>query len=246
MFTRKAKYYDLKNKAWKEIEVKIDKKLSFDYSHCNWFSIDGEFTGIYAQRDRDVLWTIASENKEGHLRVEMLYTYENDADLTILKDLLESDKEKIVWYGLLDFAFLMKRTGAKIKQPVFDVKLASKVLRTYTQEHNLDTLLMGLFGTPNEVTKKKDLGIFKEFGIRPEEWSEELHQYNVNDVIYLKDIAEKLKDMARYLDRVDVVNSVNQALPYISYLQTQGYYRDVFHPFYNDADMQSGIIISKK
>jgi len=246
MLSTKAKYYDLKNKSWKEIEVKIDKKLNFDYSHCNWFAIDGEFTGIYAQRDQDVLWTIASEDTEGNLRVEMLYTYENDADLSVLKELLESDKEKILWYGLLDLAFLMKRTGAKIKQPVFDVKLASRVVRTYTPEHNVDILLMSLFGTPNEVTKKKELGLLKEFGIKPEEWSEELHQYNVNDVAYLKEIAEKLKVMAEYLDRVEVVSNVNLALPHLSYLHTQGYYRDVFHPFYSDTDMQSGTILPKR
>ncbi len=246
MLKTKAKYYSLQDKKWQEIEVVIDKKLNFDYSHCSWFAIDGEFTGIYAQRDKDVLWTIASEDNQGNLRVEMLYTYQNDADLSVLKDLLLSDKEKLFWYGVLDLAFLMNRTGVRVSQPIFDVKIASRIVRTYTPEHNIDVLLTSLFSAPSDVTNKKELKLSKEFGIPPQEWSETLHQYNVNDVAYLRPISIKLKEMARYMNREEILNSMHRALPEIAYLNSQGFYRDVFNPFYNDTDMQSGILIPSK
>lgn len=246
MFTTKAKYYDLKNKSWKELEVIIDKKLNYDYSHCTWFAIDGEFTGVYPQRDKDVLWTIASDDANGNLRVEMIYTYNDDADLTVLKELLQSDKEKILWYGVLDLAFLMNRTGIKVAQPVFDVKISSRLIRTYTPEHNVDVLLMSLFDAPQEVTNKREMKLFKEFGTPPETWSNGLHQYNVNDVAYLKPISEELKKMAKYMDREEIIHSMHRALPEVSYLSSQGFYRDVFHPFYNDTDMNSATLLSTK
>lgn len=247
MLKIKAKYYNLNRDCWDEIEVPINTKLEYDYSHCSWFAIDGEFTGIYPQRDKDIIWTIASESINGELRVEMLYTYNNNPDITKLIELLQSDKEKIFWYGLLDIAYLIKRTGVKITQPIYDVKLASKLIRTYSPDHNVDILLANLFNlNNNEVTNKKDLKNFRELGMPIEKWSSTLHQYNVNDVIYLKPIADKLKEMAKFMNREDVVNSANKALPELANLQYHGFYRDIFHPMYNDTDMGSATLISSR
>ncbi len=140
----------------------------------------------------------------------------------------------------------MNRTGVRVNQPVFDVKIASRIVRTYTPEHNMDVLLTSLFSAPSDVTNKKELKLSKEFGIPPQEWSETLHQYNVNDVAYLRPISVKLKEMARYMNREEILNSMHRALPEIAYLNSQGFYRDVFNPFYNDTDMQSGILIPSK
>lgn len=246
MFKVYTKYYNLDLSKWQEIEVPIGLELQYDYSSCSWFAIDGEFTGIYPQRDKDIIWTIASESATGEFRVEMLYTYEDNADLTKLIELIESDKEKIFWYGILDLAFLIKRTQIKIKQPIFDVKLASKIIRTYSPDHNIDILLTNLFNVPTEVVNKKELKYFREVGLPIHKWSSNLHQYNVNDVIYLKPLADKLKEMALFLKKEDVLNSLHIALPEIANLQYHGFYRDVFHPLYNDTDMGSAPLLYTK
>jgi ribonuclease D len=241
-FTTKAKYYDIKNRIWRETEVSIDKKLNFDYSACTWFSIDGEFTGLYPQRDRDVLWTVASEDGEGNLRVEMIYTFEDDADLTTLKELLQSNKEKYLFYGQLDLAFLYKRTGLVIAQPLFDVKVVSKVVRTYTNDHSVDLMVKSFAGIDEDIFPKRDMAKSKEFANHPTTWSKELHQYNVNDVVYLKFIAENLKEMAKRLNREAVVDAINLTLPNLGVLSASGYYRNVFDHMYNDTDMTGAII----
>lgn len=246
IYTAQAKYYDLKTLKWSEIEIPISKELQYDYSHCEWVSIDGEFTGIYPQRDNDVLWTIASESKNGQLRVEMLYTYQNDADLSKLIYILDSPIEKLFWYGVLDIAFLIKRTGIKLKQPIFDVKISSKLIRTYTVDHDIDILLKNLYDAPSDITDKKNYKTFKEFGVPIEKWPNSLHQYNLNDVAYLKPIADKLKEMAAFMGKNSILESMHKALPEISYLQLNGFYRDIFHPFYNDTDMHSAPLIYTK
>lgn len=241
----KSKYFNLKSNSWQEVEYKIDKKLNLDYSDCSWITIDGEFTGLYPQRDKDVLWTIGSEDKDGNLRVEMLYTFDGDADLSVLKELVLSDKEKYFFYGQMDIAHLYKILGVKIAQPVFDVKVVSKVVRSYTGEHFIDGMMKSLCGVSEELTQKKEMGKSKEFGIHPSEWPAELHQYNVNDVAYLHHLAEKLKTMAKRLDREEVMNSINAALPELAVIYANGYYRDVFIHSYNDTDMASAPIIPR-
>jgi len=245
MLTTKAKYYDIKNKSWKEIEVKIDKKLNFDYSNSSWFAIDGEFLGLYPGRDKDVLWTIGSEDDNGNLRVEMIYTYEGDADISGLDELLQSDKEKMFFYGQIDLAFLYKLTGKKVAQPIFDVKVCSKVVRSYTGEHNIDGMVKSFAGTMEDIFPKREMGKFKEFGFSPETWDEQLHQYNVNDVAYLKFLSEKIKEMAKRIDKEEAMNAVNAALPELAVLYAKGYYRDVFSFTYNDTDMASGTVIPR-
>jgi ribonuclease D len=241
----KAKYFDIKINSWREIEVKIDKKLNFDYSQCNWFAIDGEFTGLYPVRDRDVLWTIASEDTNGELRAEMIYTFDGDADLELFREIISSDKEKYFYFGQMDMAFLYKLLGVKVAQPVFDVKVVSKAIRSYTGEHYVDGLMKSLYGVTEELTQKKELGKSKEFGIHPSEWPIELHQYNINDVAYLRPLVLKLRKMAQRLDRVEVMNSINAALPELALIYASGYYRNIFDHGYNDTDIASGTIISR-
>jgi ribonuclease D len=243
MFKTVCKYYDLKTNSWKEIEVSIDKKLNFDYSHCSWFAIDGEFMGLYPLRDKSVLWTIASEDVNGNQRVEMLYTLQGDADVTTLTELITSDKEKLFWVGKADMAFLYQLTGKKVSAPVYDIKLASKLVRTYTQEHSLDQLVSMFSGTKEEIVMKEQLGQLKEWIYDPSTWSPLLHQYNVNDVVYLRFLADKIKEMAKLSGREEVVDAANKVLPELAVLYANGYYRDVFDVMHKDVDMLNTPII---
>ncbi|MFW5719685.1 MAG: hypothetical protein ACOCXT_01505 [Candidatus Dojkabacteria bacterium] len=236
MFTSQGRYYDHQKDKWEEISFVIDRTLHFDYSHCRWCAIDGEFTGLYTGRDRSVLWTIASEDTEGKLRVEMLYTFDEQADVSRLRELILSDKEKLLWYGKLDIAFLYQLTGVKPAQPVYDVKLASLITRTYTQDHHMDIIY--------KLFVKKDVDIInkKEFHKREwmtpfEDWDPELHQYNINDVIYLKPLADTLKEVTRFSGREEEVNAANSALPELGLLYAKGYYKDIFVHGYRDNDM---------
>lgn len=246
MITTKCKYFHPKKKIWQEIEVKIDKKLNYDYSKCSWFAIDGEFTGLYPQRDKSVMWTLASEDENGGLRVEMLYTFDGDADFSVLKELIGSEKEKILWVGLADLAFLYKDTGIMMSQPLYDIRYASTITRTYTGEQSLDLLIMSLLKFPEDVTQKRLMGQSKEFALPPESWSETLHQYNVNDVIYLKALADEMKKLDARMGREELVQAANEVLPKSALLYANGFYRSIFTYGYKDVDMASGTIIPQR
>jgi ribonuclease D len=219
-----SRFFNPTHQQWEDIEVLIDTKLNYDYSHCTWFAIDGEFTGLFTQRDNSVIWTIASEDTSGKMRVEMLYTYTGEADLTKLKELLQSDKEKLLWFGKLDIAYLYKLTGVKIAQPIYDVKLASVLSRTYTQDHHLNLLFKIYINDKEEIFKKNEF-MYRDWVTEPSTWPSDIHQYNVNDVVYLKHFAQ---------ERDEVINSANIALPELGVIYAHGFYRDVFMPGYDD------------
>ncbi len=243
MTTVKAKYYDIPNKQWKTIEATIDKKLHFDYAHCTWFAIDGEFMGLYPQRDKTVIWTIVSEDEQGDLRCEMLYTYQGDADLTTLRQLLESDKEMLLYYGLSDLAFLYTLTGVKRMDHIYDIRIASTVARTYTSEHSIDSLVKMFSGSDDDIIKKKELGSLREWVFDPAEWDPKIHQYNINDVIYLKFLSEKMKEIARLGGREEEAQAAIGALPHLAILHAKGFYRNIFNFGYDDRQITSGTVL---
>lgn len=240
-----SKYFDLKSKSWKEIKHKIDKKLNFDYSHCTWFAIDGEFMGLYPGRDKSVLWTIASEDTLGNLRIEMIYTFEDDCELDKLKELLLSDKEILLWTGMIDLAHLYKLTGVLPKGPIFDIQLASRIIRTYTNDLSMDQMIKNFSGITEDLTQKNLLRKGKEFAEHPSVWPPELHQYNVNDVIYLKYLKDKLAELGKRVGRYHLIEAANIALPSKAMLHAEGFYRDIFSFTYNDTDMTSGTVIPR-
>ncbi|MEI7604054.1 MAG: hypothetical protein WCJ19_03475 [bacterium] len=237
MYKTKSKYFNPVKKVWEEIEVIIDKKLNFDYSKCKWIALDGEFTGLYPGRDRSALWTICSENENGSMRVEMLYTYDLDADLSIFTDLITSDIEKLFYYGRVDIAYLYQLTGKKIAQPIFDVKLSSVVSRTHTVEHSLKTLVQNYISSTENIIDKTVL--FNADWVEDyTKWSDSVIQYNVNDVVYLKFLSDKIKELTHLSGRDVSVDAVNNALPELGVLYSQGFYHNVFKHDYKDTDMQ--------
>ena len=237
MHKSNCQFFDPLTQKWKKLEVLIDKKLNYDYSKCKWIAIDGEFTGLYPQRDDSTVWTICSEDEQTGLRVEMLYTYNNDADISGLKSLISSDIEKYFYYGRLDLAYLYKMTGIVVSSPIFDVKLSSVVIRTHTTEHGLKSLIKTYVNQTEDIIDKSVLTNI-DWVTDYKHWNPLAFQYNVNDVIYLKYLADKLKELAKKSKKVDVVNSVNIALPHLATIYANGFYRNIFKHSYNDTDMQ--------
>lgn len=238
-----AKYFNVHEKKWDQLEIIIDKKLNYDYSHCSWVAIDGEFLGLYPGRDKSVLWTIASEDRDHKMRVEMLYTADGDADFTLLSELLCDTKiEKIFWVGLVDIAYLIKDTGV-VPQNIFDVRYASLIARTYTSDQSLDVMVSNFVQSGEQIFDKKQSGQSKEFGTPIEEWNDSLHQYNVNDVVYLKFLSDKIREIAKREGRTELLQNAFDALVNISQLYLAGFYRNIFVFGYKDTDMSGGTVI---
>jgi ribonuclease D len=141
---------------------------------------------------------------------------------------------------------LYKLTGSLIKQPIFDVQLASRIVRTYTGDYGMEQMIKNLFGVNEDILQKSLLKKGKEFAEDPTKWSPELHQYNVNDVAYLKILADKLKELAKRVGRDHLLDAANSVMPAKGLLHAEGFYRDIFSFTYNDTDMTSGIVIPRR
>lgn len=230
-----SKYFDPRSNSWQEIEVLIDKKLNYDYSKCKWFAIDGEFTGLYPGRDKSTVWTLCSEDENGKMRIEMLYTYHDDADISVLSELLTSDKEKLFWYARADLAFLYQLTGKRVAQPMFDVKIAAILARTHTQI-TIDSMVANYISSTEKIIDKTAL-MSADWVTDYQTWSPEVIQYNVNDVVYLRFLADKIKEIAKLANREDVIDAANRALPDLGIIYAKGFYKDVFTPGYKDNEM---------
>ena len=102
-------------------------------------SIDTETTGLNLFRDRLCLIQISVSKKECHL-VKFNKSNLNDLKCTNLIRTLENKKiKKIFHFARFDLAVIKKFLGVKCEN-IFCTKIASKLVRTYTDRHGLKDL----------------------------------------------------------------------------------------------------------
>ena len=108
-------------------------------------------------------------------------------------------------------------------QNIFDTKIASKLCRTYTQNHGLKDLVLEFCG------KKLD----KRLG--SSDWNKDLEklsdgqlQYCSNDVIYLHKIKEDLNKMLIRENRFELYENSIRFLKTRIKLDQQGFTEDIF------------------
>ena len=103
-------------------------------------AIDTETTGLSLTRDRLCLIQLAFSKEECHLvqfnSKDLKFENKN---LEVLKILNNRKIQKIFHYARFDIAILKKTFQANIEN-IFCTKLASKLVRTYTDKHGLKEL----------------------------------------------------------------------------------------------------------
>ena len=105
-----------------------------------------------------------------------------------LKKLLSDDSvEKLFHFGRFDLAILSRTFGIKIRN-IYCTKIASKIVRSYTDRHGLKELCRELLGV--EISKHEQTSYWGAEILRNEQL-----KYAANDVLYLHEIKEKLDVM---------------------------------------------------
>ena len=140
-----------------------------------------------------------------------------------IKKILENNKiTKIGHYLRYDVSGLEYFLKCNI-QNIFDTKIASKLCRTYTQNHGLKDLVLEFCG------KKLD----KRLG--SSDWNKNLNeltdaqlQYCSNDVIYLHKIKEALLKMLVRENRLELYKSCIEFLKTRTKLDQSGFTEDIF------------------
>ena len=144
-------------------------------------AIDTEAMGLDPARDRLCLIQIFDGETDCH----MVQFENSNTDSPNLIKLLNDEKiEKIFHYARFDMAALKHALKIDVKN-VYCTKIASKIARTYTNNHGLKDLCKELLGV--EISKKQQSSDWGNSNL-----SKEQIAYAANDVIYLHQIKDKL------------------------------------------------------
>tara|TARA_B110000438_G_scaffold71032_1_gene71246 strand:- start:901 stop:1545 length:645 start_codon:yes stop_codon:yes gene_type:complete len=212
MFLGMTKIYkfqdDISTEALKELE-----------KHSN-LAIDTEGTGLdITKRDKLSLIQISTGNNDAYICQPNRKNYKAP---NIVKVLENKKITKIGHYLRYDISGLEYFLKCNI-QNIFDTKIASKLCRTYSQNHGLKDLVLEFCG------KKLD----KRLG--SSDWNKDLEklsdgqlQYCSNDVVYLHKIKEDLYKMLIRENRIELYESSIQFLKTRIKLDQSGFTEDIF------------------
>ena len=164
------------------IDIKLHKNdLPDDLKLGNVIAVDGEFMGLNVRRDPLCLIQISTGNNDAHI-VQFNRDKYNAPNLT--KILSDNNITKIFHYGRADLAHIKYYLKTDTNN-ILDTKIASKLARSYSDNHSLKGLI-------KEFT---NIDISKQF--QSSDFGGELTpaqlKYCANDVIYLHKIHEELK-----------------------------------------------------
>lgn len=167
-------------------EIKLHKNdLPNDLQLGNQIAVDGEFMGLDVKRDPLCLIQLSSGNNDAHI----VQLDRKNYNAPNLKKILEDEKIiKIFHYGRADLAHIKYYLKANTNN-IRDTKIASKLARSYSDNHSLKTL----------IKEFKNIDISKQF--QSSDFGGELSpaqlKYCANDVLYLHEIHNKLEDILK-------------------------------------------------
>lgn len=159
-------------------------------------AIDTETMGLDPHRDR--LCVVQLSPGDGSADVVQIPQDANDAP-NLKKLLTDPGVTKIFHYARFDIAVLKHRFGV-VTGPVYCTKIASKLVRTYTDRHGLKDLVRELLNI--DLSKQQQSS---DWGA--EKITDAQLEYAAADVLYLHDLKRHLDRMLRREGRMELAES---------------------------------------
>jgi len=175
-------------------------------------AIDTETMGLNPNRDRLCLAQLSSGDGNAHLVKFGPGPF--DAP-TLCRLLADPDVEILFHFGRFDIAVMRNFLGVTAR-PVYCTKIASKLVRTYTDRHGLKDLCRELIGV--EISKEQQSS---DWGAA--DLSEQQMKYAASDVLYLHALREKLNEMLSREGRMDMAQACFEFLPQRAELDLAGW-----------------------
>jgi len=164
--------------------------LPDDLNLGNIIAVDGEFMGLNVRRDPLCLIQVSSGNADAHI-VQFDRKKYNAPNLV---NLLGDEKiKKIFHYGRADIAHIKYYLNTDTVN-ILDTKIASKLARSYSDNHSLKTLIKEFINI--DISKQ-----FQNSDFGGELTPAQL-KYCANDVIYLHKIHEELHKILERENRI--------------------------------------------
>ncbi len=201
-------------------KIKEDITSEIANSFKNSIAIDTEATGLQIpERDKLSLIQICDEKSN----VFIIQPNKNNYKAPNLVSVLENEKIlKIGHFLRFDKSSLEYFLKCKMKN-IFDTKIASKIVRTYTDAHGLKNLVQ-------EFCNKS---LDKRQG--SSDWNKDINdltdkqlEYAANDVIYLHKIKLELEKMLIREKRLDIFKKCLEFLDTRVELDQKGFKEDIF------------------
>ena len=175
------------------MNIKLHKDdLPDDLELGNLIAVDGEFMGLNIRRDPLCLIQISSGNSDAHI-VQLDRKNYNAPNL--VKILKNENIVKIFHYGRADMAYIKYYLKTETNN-ILDTKIASKLSRSYSDNHSLKVLIKEFVNV--DISKQ-----FQSSDFGGELTPAQL-KYCANDVIYLHKIHEELNKILIREKRIDL------------------------------------------
>jgi ribonuclease D len=175
-------------------------------------AIDCETMGLIPARDRLCLVQLSSGDGNAHL---VQIAQDQTQAPNLVRMLGNPDQLKMFHYGRFDIAVLLHRFGV-VTAPVYCTKIASKLVRTYTDRHGLKDLTRELIGV--DISKQQQSS---DWGA--DELSRAQLDYAASDVLYLHRLRDVLDGMLAREGRVDLAAACFEFLPWRARLDLAGW-----------------------
>ncbi len=194
-------------------DTDLDQELLDYYLNSKSIAVDTETMGLVLGRDRLCLIQLCDQAGQ----VSVIRILQGQTSAPRLKLLMEDARiVKIFHFARFDVAQLQLHLGISTK-PIFCTKIASKLVRTYTNSHGLKTLVQELTGVElDKSSQSSDWG--NAVNLSPEQLS-----YAANDVRYLHTLREKLTVMLEREGLDKLADSCFDCLPTIVQLDMLRY-----------------------
>ncbi|MEL7301514.1 MAG: ribonuclease H-like domain-containing protein [Pseudomonadota bacterium] len=175
-------------------------------------AIDCETMGLNPHRDRLCVVQLSSGDGTAHL----VQVEKGQTDAPNLAALLRDPTVlKLFHFGRFDIAAMYNAFGA-LAAPVYCTKIASRLVRTYTDRHGLKNLTSELIDV--DVSKQQQMS---DWGAT--ELTDAQQAYAASDVLYLHQLREKLNERLEREGRMQVAEACFDFLPMRAKLDLMGW-----------------------
>lgn len=175
-------------------------------------AIDCETMGLNPHRDR--LCVVQLSGGDGHAHIVQIAKGQSDAP-NLCKLLGDSSVLKLFHYGRFDIAAMYHAFGT-LAAPVYCTKIASKLVRTYTDRHGLKNLVQELLSV--DISKQQQMS---DWGA--ETLTDAQLSYAASDVLHLHRLRNVLDERLAREGRSEIAQACFDFLPTRAKLDLAGW-----------------------
>ena len=175
-------------------------------------AIDCETMGLHPHRDR--LCVVQMSSGDGHAHLVQVAQGQTTAP-NLCAMLTDPNVLKLFHFGRFDIAALQNTFGA-LTAPVYCTKIASRLVRTYTDRHGLKNLLQELLN--EDISKQQQSS---DWGA--DTLTKAQIDYAASDVLHLHKLRDKLDVMLAREGRDELAQACFRFLPTRALLDLEGW-----------------------